>query len=90
MENNLRSCKDCPSSFKLILPADIDYCIPKENPTSDDYMVRIYECEEQGHRNTIFWHRKPQQPKTDPILLSANEDDIMKPEPTEYSKSQGF
>jgi len=51
-------CAECPNSFELIPPADASYKIPKEKPTSDDYIKRVYECEE-GHRNTIYWEKEP-------------------------------
>lgn len=50
------SCSECPSMFELIPPADKSYRNPREKPTSDDYIKRIYECEE-GHRNTIYWEK---------------------------------
>jgi acyl-ACP thioesterase len=52
------SCSECPSTYELIPPPDPEYSEPKENPTSDDYIKRIYECDEEGHRNTIYWQKK--------------------------------
>ena len=51
------SCSECPGSYELIPPADPNYRIPREKPTSDDYVKRVYECE-KGHRNTIYWEKK--------------------------------
>jgi hypothetical protein len=51
-----RSCSECPETFNLFPPADKDYNVAKEKPTSDDHIKRIYECGE-GHRNTIYWHK---------------------------------
>jgi hypothetical protein len=61
------ACSKCPSSFELIPPADPNYSEPKENPTSDDYLKRFYECEEENHQNTIYW-----QKKEDDIKWSSN------------------
>lgn len=52
------SCNKCPSSFELIPPADDAYSEPHEKPQTDDYIERFYECEEEGHRNTIYWEKK--------------------------------
>ena len=52
------SCKECPSSFELIPPADTDYSVPREKPKTEDYIQIIYECAEEQHRNTIYWERK--------------------------------
>ena len=50
-------CSECPNSFEIIPPADLSYKIPREKPTTDDNIKRIYECPE-GHRNTIYWEKK--------------------------------
>ena len=47
----------CPSTFELIPPSDGYYNIPKEKPTSNDNIKRIYECE-NGHKNIIYWHKR--------------------------------
>ena len=52
------SCKECPSSYELIPPADTDYSVPREKPKTEDYIQRIYECAEEGHRNTIYWEKE--------------------------------
>lgn len=52
------SCAECPSVFEPIPPADKSYSVPKEKSTSNDFIKRIYECEDQGHRNTIYWEKK--------------------------------
>jgi hypothetical protein len=52
-----RSCSECPGSFELTPPADSEYCVPKEKPSNDDHIRRIYECED-NHINTIYWHKK--------------------------------
>jgi hypothetical protein len=52
------SCAECPSSFELIPPADLTYTEPREKPISDDHIKRIYECDEQHHRNTIYWEKR--------------------------------
>jgi len=51
------SCSECPNSFELIPPADKDYSVPKEKTSSDDVIKRVYECDEEHHRNTIYWHK---------------------------------
>ena len=53
------SCSECPGSFELIPPADKDYCVPKlSEPEPADFIKRFYECESEGHRNTIYWTKK--------------------------------
>lgn len=55
--NEKAQCVECTSTFELIPPADKDYSIPKETPAPNgEHVLRIYECEE-GHRNTIYWHK---------------------------------
>lgn len=51
------SCSECPSTYELVPPPDSSYSEPKEKSDSDDNIKRIYECE-NGHRNTIYWHRR--------------------------------
>lgn len=55
---DIASCSECHSSFKLIPPADKVYSIPKLKPESEDHVKRIYGCEDNGRRNTIYWHKK--------------------------------
>jgi hypothetical protein len=51
-------CSECPSSFELVPPADPEYSIPKLGQPSDpDYIKRIYECDDEKHRNTVWWTR---------------------------------
>jgi hypothetical protein len=52
------SCSECPNSFELIPPADREYTVPREKPKSEDYIKRIYECNGEGHRNTIYWEKE--------------------------------
>jgi hypothetical protein len=52
------SCKECPSSFELVPPADTDYSIPRERHQTENYIERIYECVDEGHRNTIYWEKE--------------------------------
>ena len=52
--------KACPSTFKLVPPADIRYKYSREKPTGEDYVKRIYECEDEQHRNTIYWEPEGQ------------------------------
>ena len=52
------SCSECPSTFKLVPPADQRYVNPREKPTDEDYIKRIYECEDERHRNTVYWGKK--------------------------------
>ena len=61
------SCSQCPSSYELLPPADMRYSIPREKPTSNDYIQRIYECDEEHHRNTIYWERIPP-----PVIVSGS------------------
>jgi hypothetical protein len=52
------SCKECPSSFELVPPADTEYSIPREIHQTDNYIERNYECADKGHRNTIYWEKE--------------------------------
>ena len=51
-------CYICTSSFEIIPPPDLHYCIPREQPKTRDYVTNIYECEEGHHRNSVYWERK--------------------------------
>jgi hypothetical protein len=68
------SCSECPSSFELIPPADPEYNTPRQKPESDDYIKRIYECDEEHHRNTIYWE------KEEAIFVSGRSSDTNKGE----------
>lgn len=57
LPNAKASCSECPSSYELVPPPDPNYKVPREKPTSDDYIKRIYECE-NGHLNTIYWEKE--------------------------------
>ena len=57
-QNRRTSCSECPSTYELVPPADPAYSEPKEKPTSDDNIKRIYVCDGEHHRNTIYWHKK--------------------------------
>ena len=48
----------CSSSFEIIPPLELEYCVPREQPKTTDYLSRIYECEESHHRNPAYWERK--------------------------------
>jgi len=52
------SCLECGSSFEIIPPLDLQYCVPREKPRSRDYLSRTYECTGNHHQNAIFWERK--------------------------------
>ena len=51
-------CFECGSSFEVIPPLDLQYCVPREKPKSIDYLARNYECTRNHHVNTIFWERE--------------------------------
>ena len=51
-------CYKCTSSFEIIPPPDVHYCIPREQPKTSDYVSSIYECDESHHRNSVYWERK--------------------------------
>ena len=53
----IASCSECPSTFKLVPPADTRYKYPREKPSDDDHIKRVYECDDEQHRNTIYWER---------------------------------
>lgn len=57
-QNRRASCSECPGTYELIPPPDPEYSEPKEKPTSEDNTKRIYECDVEHHRNTIYWHKK--------------------------------
>jgi hypothetical protein len=51
-------CKDCPLTYELMPPADVEFDIPKEiKPTSGEFLERFYECQ-SGHRNTVYYWTK--------------------------------
>lgn len=52
------SCFECGSSFEIIPPLDLQYCIPREKPKTRDYLSRTYECTSNHHKNAIYWERK--------------------------------
>jgi hypothetical protein len=49
---------ECGSSFEVIPPLDLQYCVPREKPTSRDYLALNYECTVNHHVNAIFWERQ--------------------------------
>ena len=51
-------CCACTSSFEIIPPSDLHYCIPREQPKTGDFVTRIYECEEGHHSNLVYWEKK--------------------------------
>jgi hypothetical protein len=55
---NIRACSQCPGTYELVPPGDSDYTEPKEKPTSDDHIPRVYVCNRDGHWNTIYWQKK--------------------------------
>ena len=58
MIQNRGLCNACTSSFEIIPPSDLHYCIPREQPKTSDYVSRTYECDENHHRNPVYWERK--------------------------------
>ena len=65
-QNKRASCSECPGTFELVPPADAAYTEPHEKPSSDDYLKRVYECNEEHHRNTIYWEKHV------PIVVSSS------------------
>lgn len=57
-DNKKSSCSECPSTFILVPPADNRYNLPREKADGSDFLKRVYECEDEGHRNTIFWEKQ--------------------------------
>lgn len=59
VEHNFEaSCFQCGSSFEIIPPFDADYCVPREQPRTRDYLSRTYECTgNHHHRNAVYWER---------------------------------
>ena len=51
-------CAECTGSFDLIPPADPEYSEPKLKATSEDNLPRYYECDGEGHRNTVYWQKR--------------------------------
>lgn len=66
--DNIASCSECPSTFKLVPPADIRYKYPREKSTVEDCIKRVYECEDESHRNTIYW-----EPDTGKIFFAGKD-----------------
>lgn len=59
MTNTKASCPECPGTYVLIPPPDPEYKVPREKPTSEDHIKRYYECDQEKHRITIYWHKEP-------------------------------
>jgi hypothetical protein len=51
-------CYECDSSFVIVPPSDIQYCVPREQPKTTDYLSKTYECDESHHRNSVYWEKK--------------------------------
>jgi hypothetical protein len=51
-------CFECTSSFEVIPPSDQEYCIPREKPKTNDYVLRAYGCDESHHKNSVYWEKK--------------------------------
>ena len=58
MIQNKGICYICTSTFEIIPPLDLHYCIPREQPKTSDYVPSVYECEESHHKNSVYWERK--------------------------------
>ena len=51
-------CPECQGTYELIPPVDPSYKVPREKPTSDNYIKMVYECDEEHHLTTIYWEQE--------------------------------
>jgi len=51
-------CFACTSSFEVSSPPNQEYCIPREKPKTNDYVSKTYECDENHHKNPVYWEKK--------------------------------
>jgi hypothetical protein len=52
------ACFYCGSSFGIIPPQDLQYCIPRERPTTEDYLSCVYKCNGSlHHKNAVYWEK---------------------------------
>jgi len=63
-------CNECGGIFELIPPADTEFCIPKENKSEEDYIMRRYECDNLAHQKEIYWIKKDISHVGGPIPLT--------------------
>lgn len=57
-QNSKRSCPECPGTYELVPPTELEYNTPREKPTSDDYRKRVYECDDERHLITVYWEKE--------------------------------
>jgi hypothetical protein len=59
VEHNFEAaCFYCGSSFEIIPPIDPRYCIPREQPRTEDYLSCAYKCNgSHHHKNAVYWER---------------------------------
>ena len=73
-----KQCTECPSSYELIPPADPAYSEPRMKSTSDDHIKLFYECDEQHHRNTIYWEKAPPPSHAGGPITGSFKSDLLK------------
>ena len=74
MIQNKGICYICTSTFEIIPPQDLHYCIPREQPKTSDYVSSVYECEETITEIQFTGKGKI----TQQYLIHGNLPDIMK------------
>ena len=54
----------------------LHYCIPREQPKTNDFVSRIYECEESHHRNPVYWERNDYAAVFDSLQSTRHYEDL--------------
>jgi hypothetical protein len=52
-----RHCSQCSGNFELVPPADPEYRVPKMKPTTEDHIMMVYDCDNIGCQNRIYWEK---------------------------------
>lgn len=52
-----RHCSQCSGNFELVPPADPEYRVPKMKPTTEDHIMMVYDCDNVGSQNRIYWEK---------------------------------
>ena len=68
------ACFYCGSSFEIIPPQDLRYCIPREQPTTGDYLSCAYKCNgSHHHKNAVYWEKNDLVSDTRHFLIHFEE-----------------
>jgi hypothetical protein len=53
-----RHCSQCSGNFELVPPADPEYKVPRMKPTTDEHIMMVYDCDNIGCQNRIYWEKE--------------------------------